>query len=393
VTGASSPRAPRRGYAAGSLYAFVVLGIPDGMIGVAWPVLRHSFGQPLASLGELLLASLAGYLISTSAAGPVLRRDGAAVLLTGSAAAACAGAALYSAGAHWPLLVLGSLLIGAAGGGLDAALNAVAAVTGRTRFMNVMHACYGVGAGLGPLMVTVSLAAGSTWRTAYAALLVAEAALLVTWLAHRRSFPSLAAASGGGEPVAGGAARRRNGLVMLGLAVFCAYGGLEVGAANWLASFLRGPAGLSGTLAGLTVFLYYAGLTGGRLAAAWLVTRVAPRQTIWAGVAGAIVGAALIWAGLGLAVTAPAVTLLGVSLGPIFPALMNLTPGRLGASTAISAVGWQLGAGAAGASALSAGMGVALQAAGLGSFGPILVALALTLAGVNLLLERAAPGA
>jgi fucose permease len=388
---------PPAGLVAGCLYSFVVLGLPDGMLGVAWPALRHSFGQPLASLGELLIGSLCGYLAVSSTTGWTLRRFGTSMLLTGSAVTGCAGAGLFAATRWWAGLVAGAFLLGAAGGGLDAALNTVVALAGRTRLMNVLHAAYGVGAALGPLAVTAALAA-SSWRAAYTGLFALEAILAVTWIGLRAAFPPLPRHDGPGDapPRPGrrrtpGGDRRIRAAVWLSLGVFFCYTGLEVTVSSWSASFLRGPGGLSAAMAGFAVFAYWAGLTAGRIGAAALGSRLPAQYAVRAGVAGGIAGGAVVWANLAPAATVAGLMLLGVSLGPIFPALVNLTPGRLGETLAVRAIGWQVAAAGVGGTSLPALAGVLLQFTGLASFGPALIGLGVALGALNLLVERAAP--
>ena len=388
---------PPTGLVAGSLFSFVVLGLPDGMIGVAWPALRHAFGQPLASLGELLIASLCGYLAVSSTAGWTLRRFGTSALLVVSAVTGCAGAAGLAVTTWWAGLVAGALLLGAAGGGLDAALNTVVALAGRTRLMNLLHAAYGVGAALGPLGVTAALAA-SSWRTAYAGLFILEAVLAAAWIGLRGAFPPVPRHDG----PSGGAredARRRTGrsdrrvraAVWLSLGVFFCYTGLEVAVSSWAASFLRGPGGLSATMAGFAVFAYWAGLTAGRIGAAALGSRLPALYAVRAGVVGSVAGGAVVWANFAPVATVAGLVLLGVSLGPIFPALVSLTPGRLGEALAVRAIGWQVAAAGVGGTGLSALAGVLLQLSGLASFGPALIVLAAVLGCLNVLVERAAP--
>ncbi len=259
---AAKPQPARAGFTAGSLYAFVVLGLPAGMLGVAWPALRHDFRQPLASLGELLLASLVGYLAVTSVTGLALRRFGTAALLTASAAAAAFGTGVFAATRSWSVLVLASVLVGAAGGGLDAGLNTAVALTGRTRLMNLIHAAFGVGAALGPLLVTAALAVTSSWRGAYVVLLVLDVCLVGVWLALRNAVAALPRRPPGLTPAAPPGNSRPRLLLSLSLTVFFCYAGIEIAVGSWSASFLRaGPAQLSPALAGLAVFGYWAGLT------------------------------------------------------------------------------------------------------------------------------------
>ncbi len=388
---AAKPQPARAGFTAGSLYAFVVLGLPAGMLGVAWPALRHDFRQPLASLGELLLASLVGYLAVTSVTGLALRRFGTAALLTASAAAAAFGTGVFAATRSWSVLVLASVLVGAAGGGLDAGLNTAVALTGRTRLMNLIHAAFGVGAALGPLLVTAALAVTSSWRGAYVVLLVLDVCLVGVWLALRNAVAALPRRPPGLTPAAPPGNFRPRLLLSLSLTVFFCYAGIEIAVGSWSASFLRaGPAQLSPALAGLAVFGYWAGLTAGRVGAAALGSRLSPRNAVRAGTVGTIAGAAAIWANIAPAGTVAALVVIGVSLGPIFPALVSLTPERVGPAAAVNVVGWQLAASGVGGTGLSALTGVVLQQAGLATFGPALTLLAAAMFGLNLLVDMPA---
>jgi fucose permease len=379
---------------AGSLFGFVVLGLPDGMLGVAWPALRHSFHQPLGSLGELLLGSLAGYMVVTAITGWALRRMSTAEVLLVSAVVASAGAAVFVYARWWGALFVGVLLLGAAGGGLDAALNTAVALASRPRFMNLLHGAYGVGAALGPLVVTAALAL-SSWRSAYGVLLAFEIILVLVWLSLRHRFSSL---SGHSDRAVKHISFRTRALrdrkvrllLALSLAVFFFYTGIEVSVASWSASFLRGPGGVSVRSAGITVFAYWISLTAGRFATAALGPRLSPASAVRAGVLGSILGAGILWLHVSDVADVVGLVVMGLSLGPIFPALVNLTPERLGRSAALDAVGWELSAAGVGGSGLSALVGVVLQLDGLRIFGAALMSLAVLFGCLNMLLDRMA---
>jgi fucose permease len=385
-----------RSLVAASLLAFVVLGLPDGMLGVAWPAVRHGFGLPLAALGELLLALLIGYLSITSITGRCLRRFGTGKVLLASAVAGTAGAALFASSPWWGGVVGAAALLGVAGGGVDAGLNTVVALDGESRLMNLLHGCYGIGAACGPLLVTIALVATSTWRPAYIVLMVLEGVMAVTWVVMRNRFPRLPAATE--EPAAPTAPvtptapteRAVRGMLVLSFGVFFFAAALESTTASWAASYLRGPVGLSAVWAGLAVFVFESGLTLGRLVAAWVSPRWIPERIARFGIVGSVVGSAALWADLGRGATVVALGLLGFSLGPVFPALMLLTPVRLGQGRTVHAVGWQLAAAATGGVGVAALVGIVLQAVGLGGFGPVLVLLALVLGSLVLASERKA---
>lgn len=360
------PRRPAR--AAPSLLvlvAFVGLGLPDGMLGVAWPSMRQAFAQPLAALGLLNACITVGYLVTTIANGPLLRRLGTGrhVVLAGSASTL--GVLGYVVAPGFATVLGASALIGFGAGALDAGLNAHVALHHGTRLMNLMHGAYGIGTTVGPFVVTAALAV-SGWRSAYGALLVLEAALLLAYWSSRRGWPPAAAAAPRRAHVQGRALLP----IALGLALFFVYTGIEVAAGQWSYSLLTDARGLSTTAAGVWVGVYWGALAAGRMLAGLAGRRARPLALLHAGTAGALAGALLLWwnpAGLGTI----GLALLGLALAPIFPALVSLTPERLGSERAATVIGYQFAAATLGAAAISGASGLAAQYAGLESL-PVL---------------------
>src|SRR5437868_9039671 len=126
------------------LGGFVILGLPDGMWGTAWPAMRATFHQPLSSLGLVLLCATAGGLVTALGTGASIRRFGVGRQLAAAGLLAAAGATLLATAAVWWMVLVGALLIGAAAGLLDTGLNTVIALSGRLRLLNMLHGAYGV---------------------------------------------------------------------------------------------------------------------------------------------------------------------------------------------------------------------------------------------------------
>ena len=373
---------PDRSTVSVALVGFVALGLPDGMLGVAWPSIRSTFGQPLAGLGVVLLGLTCGYLAGSAASGFVEARFGtAAVLAAGFGASACAMLAFATA-PGWPLFVAGALVLGLGAGSVDAGANAYVALEHGVRPLNLLHACYGLGAALGPAVMTTLLIAGGVWRLAYVGMIGAELALLAavafTWRSWSRGRRSSAPnrRPGVAVPLA---------LVAVSLAMFFVYTAVEVGAGQWSYSFLTRARAAPIQAAGLAVSGYWTGLTLGRLAAAAAGASVRPLRLLHASVA-LMVGALAIywWGGHWLPVELLALAAAGFGLGPIFPALVALTPARVGPAAASRVVGFQIAAASAGGSLGPAGIGVVLQAGGPGLLTPCLVAGAAVLASLHL---------
>ena len=387
-----------------SLGSFVVLGLPDGMLGTAWPSVRATFGAPVGELGLILLLATAGSVLVTAFVGPLIRRLGVPTLLAVAATVAALGYTGFAvAPGLW--LVLGvSVLLGASAGSMDAGLNTAVALTGRQRLLNLLHGMYGVGTAIGPLVVTAAILAGS-WRPAYLIQVSLDLALAVLWLRQRRSehrrdraqagtvtaAPAAAAAAGEPHPAARWSRRRYSGVVVAGMSVFFVYTGLEVGAGQWEASFCRGQLNLSPGATGLAAFGYWGALTAVRIGLALLPRPVQPQAVVRWGSGIAVLAAAAIWWQPGVAVAVIGFVVLGGALAGVFPALISLTPVRLGDQRARNVISWQVGAAAAGGAGVSAVIGLLIGTTSLAALGPALTVLALILVAAELILNRLAP--
>ena len=390
-----------------ALGSFAVLGLPDGMLGPAWPEMRQTFGAPIAALGLILLVSTGGSVAISAFVGWLIQRIGVpALLATASICAALGGAGFALAPGLWLILAV-AVLVGVAAGMMDGGLNTAIGLAGRPRLLNLLHAAYGVGTTIGPLLITVAIVTGS-WRPAYAVLSALDLVIAILWLRQRRSDrlraalePATSAESaeptnpgpeaGNPHPGEGWSRRRASAAVIAGMVLFFVYTGVEVGAGQWEASYCRGHLGLSASAAAIATFFYWAAFTGARI-----VLAVLPRQLDlvriirWGSVLG-VVGAAAIWWQPNRAVALAGFIVLAGGLSGVFPALIGLTPARIGHRRAEHVIAWQVGAAAAGGSGLSAFLGLLIGLNGLQILGPALTIGAVLLIVANYVLARVAP--
>jgi fucose permease len=394
-----------------SLGTFVAVGLPDGMLGTAWPAMRHSFGAPVGDLGLILLVNTIGSVAVSAFVGRLIHRLGViALLAVAGLCAAVGGVGFAVAPGLWLVLCIGPLT-GAATGMMDGGLNTAVALTGRPRLLNLLHGFYSIGTALGPLVVTAAILAGS-WRPAYLVLVAVDLAAASSWIVYHRKLPpplppSLADAAGAitvsdetgssagppatTEPTAGWSRHRVVSVLTAGLVVFFVYTGLEVGAGQWETSYLRGHLGLSASAAGLAAFGYWGALTVVRIGLALPTKSVPAQRLIGGGVFVSIAATALIWWQPDTPVPVAGFVLLGAALAGMFPALIAVTPQRIGEQRAQHAIAWQVGAAAVGGSAISAVIGLLINTSGLDVLGPSLVVLALLLLAANTALARLAP--
>lgn len=158
---------PRLGVILLAFIAFVALGLPDGLLGVGWPSIRTDFSIPLDAIGMLLFASVAGYMTSSFLNGILLSKVGVGRVL----AASCflTGFALigYTFAPQWWVMVALGVFAGLGAGAIDAGLNTYVAAHFGEGLMQWLHASWGVGITLGPIIMTLVLTNANTWRFGY----------------------------------------------------------------------------------------------------------------------------------------------------------------------------------------------------------------------------------
>jgi fucose permease len=370
-----------------SLAGLVVLGLGDGLLGVAWPSVRAEFGQPLAALGEVAFAQAAGYLTASPLSGVLSIRLGAGTYLVLAAAVGIVALAGFALAPVWPLFVVAAAAYGLWAGSIDAGMNAWMAIQRDVRAMNLLHFAYGVGATAGPLLMTASIALGPGWRAAYLVGSACVAAVFVGIGLTRRAWDRPASPA---ERAAGDGAGSTPWLLLgATLSTFLVYVGVEIAAASWTFSHLVGL-GTPPALAGVTVSAFWAALTAGRLGMAVIGGRATAAALLLGSCLVAVAGTAVyvvLPAGVGALL---AVSLLGLGLAGVFPLQMAQVPDRVGERRTPHVVGAILAASAIGGSLLPAGIGVGMQVAGVGALPWFLLAGAAVLLLLNVATDRLA---
>jgi fucose permease len=386
--------------------AYLSVAMPSSAFGLLWPSLRLSFGVPVGALGVVLVPAILASVAVSAATGRLRPRTGPLVPAA-IALIALALAAEAAASALW-VLVAGTVLFGVGFGALDTALNAHASRYFGARDINWMHASFGLGATLGPLLVTALLRTGYGWRQVYAAMAVALVVLGGILALARRGWavpapePSQAPEPAPGlegspalQPVPVPAPARRSGAVVARTLTFTAVEtGLESAAGVWGYVFLTAGRGLPAATAGVAVSAYWAMMCAGRVVLGPVAQHLGPARVLAAAVISVPVGAALMALPAAGPISRPAqgalavagLMILGLATAPVFP-LLTLT------TDTSRMVGLQVAVSAGGSVALPAGLGLVIAAAGAQVLGPSLLVLGLAMAALFLSgrVGRAAP--
>jgi fucose permease len=289
-------------------------------------------------------------------------------------------------------MVAAGLLAGLGAGAIDAGINAFAAARFSPRVVSWLHASYGVGAMLGPLLMTALITSGLGWRWGYAVIGFLLAAMAVSFLVTiprwtmARSEPAPTGPTP--EPAAALFETLRRPRVWLHIAFFFVYTGLEVSAGQWTYSLFTEARGLAAGTAGIWIAIYWAGLTVGRVVSGAFAGRLTANALLRIGTLGALVGTLLIWWDPGMGAGLLGLAALGFALAPIYPTLIAETPARLGPSHATSAIGFQVAGAYLGTAAIPGLTGLLATHAGLGVIGPSLVGTAAILLSLQEITRR-----
>lgn len=368
--------------------AFVSLGLPDAVNGVAWPSIRDGFGLPQAGLGALVIASTVCYLCSGLLTSRMVGAVGVGVLLATSTALVTAGLIGFAGAPRWMVFLLCAGVVGFGSGAIDTALNHYAAQHFSMRHMNWLHGFYMVGAAMGPALMTAVLVRGASFRLGYAVLACALFALTLTFILTRRMWDrdgSSAAAPHSASPpveVASTLATLRVPLVLLQAGVFYFACALEASVGQWCFTVLREHRGLSVAAAGQWTTAYWVVFAAGRFVLGAVAVRVGPVRMLRLCLLSAV-GGALLFALAPSHAGAFGVVFMGIGLAPVYPTLMSHTPERMGPRFAPPTVGIQVAAASLSIATIPALAGILAGLFGLGAVGIVLVALGVGAVGAH----------
>jgi fucose permease len=364
--------------------AFTSLGLPDGLLGIAWPSISKGFGKPLSRLAVLQIAMTVGFFFSSTNAARLRSKLGVGRLLILSNIMVVIALSGYSFAGHWSALILSTVILGLGGGAVDAGLNAYAAENFHKEQVTMLHAFYGLGAALGPLVMRQVLQAEVTWRWGYRTILVIVVLLLLIFILTRRLWHTGQNSQDRREPektaVMPGRSVPGRTLTILGVALFLIYTGLEVTIGAWSFTLLTEGRMVPTGTAALWMGVYWAAFTGGRFFFGLFGGRWKTRNVITGMLAANLTGALLLLQPWFLPASLPALPLLGLSCAPLFPFFVTLTPHVVGQEQASRLIGFQVASASLGASAMPFLVGVLVESVSLEAIAYVIAGLSIALA-------------
>jgi fucose permease len=351
-----------------SFIAFISLGLPDGLLGVAWPSIRNTFSLRLDALGILLVASTTGYIISSFLSGRLIAKLGVGGTLAGSCFLTGAGLIGYTLVPQWWMMVALGLVAGLGAGAIDAGLNTYVASNFGEGLMQWLHASFGVGVTLGPIIMTVGLNWFNSWHWGYRNVGTAQIVLALCFMLtismwrqksdHPHESQENSRITDYKTPLM---ETLRHPTIWMSLLLFFIYTGVEVSFGSWTYSLLTLSRGVPTEVAGLWSGSYWATFTLGRFLAGLLTRRFGIKKLLITGQLAALFGAILLWWNPFPTASIIAVSIIGFALAPIFPGLVSTTSSRVGDHHAANTIGMQISAAGLGGALIPGLAGVLAQ--------------------------------
>ena len=328
---------------------FISLGLPDGLLGAAWPVMHTDITAPLSTAGIISVIITVGTILSSLLSDHLTRRFGTGVITAVSVAMTAAALFGFSvSGALWQLC-LWALPYGLGAGAVDAALNNYVALHYKARHMSWLHCFWGVGAAIGPYIMGAFLAQDNNWPAGYRTVSLIQIALTVglflslpLWKHKKSQSEKVSAAS---EPSVGlrGALRIRG--VKAVLLAFFAYCAAESTVMVWACTYLTQARDIQADTAAVIGSLFYLGMMSGRLISGFLAERLSDKTLIRIGIAITVVGIALLMLPVdSMWLCAAGLLIIGLGCAPVYPCIIHATPIRFGENRSQAIIGIEMAA-------------------------------------------------
>lgn len=326
--------------------AFISLGLPDSLLGSAWPSMYQDFSVPVSSSGIVFMIISLGTIISSLQSDRLTKRFGTGKITAVSVLMTAAALFGFSISRSFPALCLWAIPYGLGAGSVDASLNNYVALHYASRHMSWLHCMWGVGASLGPYIMGYALTGGYGWSMGYRIIAVIQI-LLTAFL-----FLSLSQWKNGNsdegeqrettaKALSLGEILRIPGAKEVMVTFFC-YCALEQTANLWVSSYLVLQKGITPEQAAGFASLFFVGITAGRFFSGFLTIKLGDTQMIRLGQAIILLGILTLLMPFGLGTSRIGLLLIGLGCAPVYPSIIHSTPASFGADKSQAMIGVQM---------------------------------------------------
>ena len=324
--------------------SFISLGLPDGLLGAAWPSIYPELGLPVSYAGIVSMIIAAGTVVSSLQSDRLNKYLGTGKVTAFSVAMTMAALFGFSVSRSFLSLCLWAVPYGLGAGSVDAALNNYVALHYESRHMSWLHCMWGLGAMTGPYVMGQVLAGGRSWTLGYRIIGLLQLALTAVLFLTLSLWKTEETKAGGGEedrkliPLRTIVSFRGVREVMVCFFCYCA---VESTAGLWASSYLHLFKGIPAEKAAFYGSLFYIGITAGRALSGFVTMKFSDKQMIR-------MGLALIGIGILIVLLPPEIcslaglVVIGLGCAPVYPCIIHSTPDHFGADKSQAIIGVQM---------------------------------------------------
>ena len=324
--------------------SFISLGLPDALLGAAWPSMYGALGVPVSYAGIVSVIIALGTVVSSLMSDRLTYRLGTGRVTALSVAITAAALLGFSVSGSFWMLCLWAIPYGLGAGSVDASLNNYVALHYASRHMSWLHCMWGVGASVGPYVMGIALTGGRGWQMGYRWISFLQIALTAVLLASLRLWKKRPGQEGGEEPEKPLGLRQVlavGGVREVMLTFFC-YCGIEQTAGLWASSYLVLNRGVDAQTAAGFASMFFLGITIGRGLSGFITMKLNDKQMVRLGCGIIAVGAAALLLPLGEGAALAGLVLVGLGCAPVYPCLIHSTPEHFGAQRSQAIIGVQM---------------------------------------------------
>lgn len=325
--------------------SFISLGLPDGLLGSAWPAMYRGLSVPLHYAGIISMIIAGSAVVSSLFSGKIINRTGTGIITLISVFMTSVALIGFSLSHEFMILCLWAIPLGLGAGTVDSALNNYVALHYKAKHMNWLHCFWGVGASIGPLIMSAFLSNGNTWTHGYRTVGIIQLCLVIILLislplwghnkAHKQ--PTLTKQN---NPVSYRTIFRVPGLKQMLIVFFC-YCTIEAVTGLWGSSYLVTKRGVTPENAARWIALFFAGITTGRFISGFLSMKLSNRQMVRSGQLIIAIGITALFLPLDT-ILAVIFFVIGLGCAPIFPSLIHETPENFSSNYSQIVIGMQM---------------------------------------------------
>ena len=326
--------------------AFISLGLPDALLGAAWPTMYPQFGVPVSLAGVVSTIISIGTVVSALFSDRLTARFGAGRVTAFSVAATALALLGFSWSRSFLPLCLWAVPYGLGAGCVDAALNNYVALHYKSRHMSWLHCMWGLGASAGPYIMGFALSGAQGWPAGYRYVACLQIALTAALFLSLPLWKRPGGEAGDAAAAPAAPAAKRELIALPGakamLLSFLCYQAVEATTGLWASSYLALHWGVDEAAAARFASFFYIGITAGRAASGFITMKLSDDGMIRLGQGVMLLGLALLLLPLGEALALAGLVLTGLGCAPIYPSIIHSTPEHFGAGRSQSMIGLEM---------------------------------------------------